>query len=129
MELGEQAINRKSVLIADDLSFMRSVLREIVENGGFSVAAEASNGVEAVRAYKEYSPGLVLLDITMPEKDGLTALKEIRRFDRRAKVVMCSSLGQQKYIIRAIQLGAYDFIVKPFTEERVISALQKALAR
>ncbi len=129
MELGEQLINKQSVLIADDLAFMRSVLREIVEKGGFTVAAEAADGVEAVRQYKTHSPDLVLLDITMPEKDGLSALKEMKYYDRNAKVVMCSSLGQQKYIIRAIQLGAYDFIVKPFTEERVISALRKAAAR
>lgn len=129
MELGEQSINKKNVLIVDDLSFMRSVLREIVEKGGFLVAAEASDGNEAVRQYIDCSPDLVLLDITMPEKDGLAALREIKKYDKDARVVMCSSLGQEKYIIRAIQLGAYDFIVKPFTEDRVVSALRKAMVR
>ncbi len=129
MELGEQSIKPHSVLIVDDLSFMRSVLREIVEKGGFSVVGEAADGNEAIAEYKKYTPDLVLLDITMPVKDGLAALREIRNYDENARVVMCSSLGQQKYIIRAIQLGAYDFIVKPFTEERVISALQKAMVR
>jgi len=108
---------------------MRTILREIVEKGGFQVAGEASNGNEAVHQFVDKKPDIVLLDITMPEKDGLAALKEIKRLDHRAKVIMCSAMGQQKYIIRAIQLGAYDFIVKPFTEERVVSALQKAMVR
>ena len=108
---------------------MRTILREIVEKDGFVVAAEAEDGNIAVERFREIKPDLVLLDITMPEKDGLSALREIKALDPGARIIMCSSLGQQKYIIRAIQLGAYDFIVKPFTAQRVVSALRKALAR
>lgn len=114
------------VLIVDDLSFMRNAIREIVEAAGFQVSAEASNGEEGVMEYETTHPDVVLMDITMPVLDGIESLKRIIRADSKARVIMCSALGQQEYIIRAIQFGAKDFIVKPFRPERIVSAVRKA---
>ena len=114
------------VLIVDDLEFMRTAIREILLSAGISVAGEAVDGMDGIRKYHELRPDVVLMDITMPRLDGLNALKRIRREDPLARVVMCSSLGQDRYIIRAIQLGARDFIVKPFRPQRVVSAVKKA---
>ncbi len=115
------------ILIVDDLAFIKFVLRDILEKSGFRVVAEASNGEEAIRFYQEKRPNAVLMDITMPGMDGLTALKRIREIDPGARVIICSALGQQKLIMQAIQLGARDFIVKPFQPQRVVAALKKAL--
>jgi two-component system chemotaxis response regulator CheY len=115
------------VLIADDLKFIKLVLRELVEKAGFRVVGEASNGQEAVELYQAKRPDVVLMDITMPKMDGLAALKQILAFDPEAKVIMCSALGQQSLIVQALQLGAKDFIVKPFREDRVIGAIKKIL--
>lgn len=115
------------VLIADDLKFIKLVLRELVEKAGFRVVGEASNGQEAVELYQNERPDVVLMDITMPKMDGLAALKQILQFDPGAKVIMCSALGQQSLIVQALQLGAKDFIVKPFREERVVAAIKKIL--
>lgn len=114
------------ILIVDDLSFMRNAIREIVESQGFEVAAEAENGQVGVERYRETRPDVVLMDITMPVLDGIESLRRILALDEGAKVVMCSALGQQEYIIRAIQFGAKDFIVKPFRPERIVSAVKKA---
>lgn len=114
------------VLIVDDLEFMRSAIREILESAGISVAGEAVDGLDGIGKYRDLRPDVVLMDITMPKLDGLNALKRIRYGDPAANVVMCSSLGQDRYIIRAIQLGARDFIVKPFKPQRVVSAVKKA---
>jgi two-component system, chemotaxis family, chemotaxis protein CheY len=114
------------VLIVDDLSFMRNAIREIVEASGIQVSAEAENGEEGVLRYRETHPDVVLMDITMPVLDGIESLRRIMHLDSAARVVMCSALGQQEYIIRAIQFGARDFIVKPFRPERIISAVRKA---
>jgi len=115
------------VLIADDLKFIKLVLRELVEKAGFRVVGEASNGQEAVELYKDKRPDVVLMDITMPKMDGLSALKQILKIDPQAKIIMCSALGQQSLIVQALQLGAKDFIVKPFREDRVIAAIKKIL--
>ncbi len=116
-----------NILIVDDLAFIKIVLRDILEKSGFRVVGEASNGDEAIRLYQEKRPDVVLMDITMPGMDGLTALKRIRDMDPAARVIICSALGQQRLIVQAIQLGAKDFIVKPFQPQRVVSALKKAL--
>ena len=114
------------VLIVDDLSFMREAIRDILENEGIVVAGEASDGAAGIEAYMNLHPDVVLMDITMPVMDGLHSLKGIRQRDRDAVVVMCSALGQQEYVIRAIQLGARDFIVKPFRAERIVNAVRRA---
>lgn len=115
------------VLVVDDAAFMRLMLKNIIIKDGLNVVGEAQNGVEAVDKYKELKPDLVTLDITMPEKDGLAALKEIRKYDSNAKVIMCSAMGQQALIIEAIQNGAKDFIVKPFDETRVLESIHKTI--
>ncbi|MCG8573016.1 MAG: response regulator [Spirochaetes bacterium] len=116
------------VLIVDDLAFIKLLIRDTLEKAGFNVAGEASNGIEAVELYRKLKPDIVLLDITMPKMDGIQALTEIMKHDKSAKVIMCSALGQQKLIIQSIQLGAKDFIVKPFKPERIIGAIKKTLS-
>lgn len=117
----------KSVMICDDAAFMRMMIRDILTKNGFTVAGEAENGLKAIDKYKETKPDLVLMDITMPEMDGIQALKEIMKLDDDAKVVMCSAMGQQAMVIESIQAGAKDFIVKPFQADRVIEAVKKVL--
>lgn len=113
-------------MIVDDAAFMRMKLKDILEKNGYNVVAEAQNGIEAVEKYKAEKPNLVTMDITMPEMDGVDALKEIKAFDPAARVVMCSAMGQQGMVMDAIRSGAVDFIVKPFDSDRVIKALDKA---
>ena len=115
------------VLIVDDLTFIKMVLKDLVEKAGFRVVGEASDGEEALRLFAGKRPDIVLLDITMPKMDGLTALRKILETDPEAKVIMCSALGQQRLILQAIQMVAKDFIVKPFRPERVIGAIKKIL--
>jgi len=115
------------ILIVDDAAFMRMMIKDILSKNGFDVVGEAANGEEAVEKYKELSPDLVTMDITMPEKDGIAALKDIKKINPAAKVIMCSAMGQQAMVIDAIQAGAKDFIVKPFQADRVLEAINKAL--
>ncbi|ACL69817.1 response regulator [Halothermothrix orenii] len=115
----------KKILIVDDAAFMRLTLKNLLENEGYDVIGEASNGQEAVELYQELEPDLVTLDITMPEMDGISALKEIKGIDPDAKIIMCSAMGQQSMVIEAIEAGAKDFIVKPFKEDRVKKAVKK----
>ena len=117
----------KNILISDDAAFMRMMIKDILTKNGFNVVGEAENGLVAVDKYKELQPDLVLMDITMPEMDGIQALKKIREFDSAAKVVMCSAMGQQAMVIEAIQSGAKDFIVKPFQADRVLESIRKVL--
>ncbi len=117
----------KSILIVDDAAFMRMMIKDILVKNGFTIAGEAENGVQAVEKYRELTPDLVTMDITMPEMDGIDALKQIREINPGAKIIMCSAMGQQAMVIDAIQAGAKDFIVKPFQAERVIEAIQKVL--
>ena len=114
------------VLVVDDLEFMRQAIADILRDSGIAVTGEAPNGAEGIEAYLKLQPDVVLMDITMPVMNGLQALHGIRRRDPNARVVMCSALGQQRYVIRAIQLGARDFVVKPFRQERIVSAVRKA---
>ncbi|MCM3759807.1 response regulator [Alkalihalobacillus oceani] len=117
-----------SILIVDDAAFMRMMIKDILSKNGFEVVGEAANGAEAVEKYKELNPDLVTMDITMPEMDGIQALKEIKQIDGGAKVIMCSAMGQQSMVIDAIQSGAKDFIVKPFQADRVLEAIKKVLS-
>jgi two-component system, chemotaxis family, chemotaxis protein CheY len=115
------------VLVVDDASFMRTVIRDIFAHGPFLVVGEAENGIEAIRLYRELRPDLTTMDIVMPQMDGITALREIVRLDPAARVVMCSALGQEALIAEAIQAGACDFIVKPFQTGRVLKVAQSVL--
>lgn len=117
----------KNILICDDAAFMRMMIKDILTKNGYNVAGEAENGVKAVEKFKEVSPDLVLMDITMPEMDGIQALKEIKKINGGALVIMCSAMGQQAMVIESIQAGAKDFIVKPFQAERVIEAVKKVV--
>jgi two-component system chemotaxis response regulator CheY len=115
------------VLVVDDAAFMRKMVTDALSGGGHEVVGEAANGAEAVQRFQELRPDVMTLDITMPEKDGLAALKEIIAVDPGAKVVMCSALGQESKVLESIKLGAKDFVVKPFQADRVLSAIEKAL--
>jgi two-component system chemotaxis response regulator CheY len=115
------------VLVVDDAAFMRKMVTDALAGGGHEIVGEAGNGSEAVSRYQELRPDLTTLDITMPEKDGLTALQEIMAIDPGAKVIMCSALGQESKVLESIKLGAKDFVVKPFQPDRVLSAVAKAL--
>ena len=117
-----------NVLVVDDAAFMRKVLKDALTGGGHAVVGEASNGQEAVDRYQELRPDVTTLDITMPEKDGLAALREILSFDPSARVIMCSALGQESKVLESVKAGARDFIVKPFNADRVVEAVSKALA-
>ena len=117
----------KNILIVDDAAFMRMMIKDILSKNGYNVAGEAENGAKAVEKYKELTPDLVLMDITMPEMDGIQALKAIKGVDAGAKVIMCSAMGQQAMVIEAIQSGAKDFIVKPFQADRVLEAVKKVI--
>ncbi|KYC59233.1 response regulator [Weizmannia sp. FSL W8-0676] len=117
----------KKILIVDDAAFMRMMIKDILTKNGYDVVAEAADGAQAIEKYKEHRPDLVTMDITMPEVDGISALKEIKKIEPDAKVIMCSAMGQQAMVIDAIQAGAKDFIVKPFQADRVIEAIQKTL--
>lgn len=114
------------ILVVDDAMFMRTMIKNLLKgHTQFEVIGEAENGRDAVQKYKELHPDIVTLDITMPEMDGLEALKEIMKIDPSAKVVICSAMGQQGMVLDAIKNGAKDFIVKPFQADRVIEALTK----
>ena len=115
----------KKVLVVDDAAFMRVTIKNILEKSGFSVVGEAENGKVAVQKYNELNPDIVTMDITMPEMDGLTALKAIMQMDGHARVVMMTAMGQQSMVKDAVIAGAKGFIVKPFKEETVLSALNK----
>jgi two-component system chemotaxis response regulator CheY len=115
-------------MITDDAAFMRMMIRNILTEAGHEVVGEAENGEQAVVKYDELKPDICTMDITMPEEDGIDALKEILAADPSAKVLMCSALGQQAKVIESIRAGAKDFIVKPFEQARVLAAIEKALA-
>ncbi|MEC0092442.1 response regulator [Paenibacillus macquariensis] len=116
-----------NIIVVDDSLFMRLILKELITSMGHVVIAEAENGYEAVLKYSELRPDMVTMDINMPRMSGVTALKEILKIDPKAKVLICSALGQQSMITESIRAGAKDFIVKPIQEERVIEAINKVL--
>ena len=116
-----------NILICDDAAFMRMMIKDILTKNGYNVVGEAENGAKGVEKYNELKPDLVLMDITMPEMDGIAALKAIKANDPGASVIMCSAMGQQAMVIESIQSGAKDFIVKPFQADRVIEAVKKVV--
>ena len=115
------------ILVVDDAAFMRKMVSDALTRGGHEVVGEAGNGLEAIARYQELKPEVTTLDITMPEMDGLSALREIIALDPGARVVMCSALGQESKVLESIKLGAKDFVVKPFQADRVLGAVAKAL--
>ena len=117
----------KNILICDDAAFMRMMIKDILTKNVYNIVGEAENGAKAVEKYAELKPDLVLMDITMPEMDGIEALKKIKAADANASIIMCSAMGQQAMVIESIQSGAKDFIVKPFQADRVLEAVQKVV--
>ena len=117
----------KNILIVDDAAFMRMMIKDILTKNGYNVAGEAENGAKALEKYNELKPDLVLMDITMPEVDGIQALKNIKAADPSAQVIMCSAMGQQAMVLDAVKRGAKDFIVKPFQAEKVIASVNNVL--
>lgn len=117
----------KNILIVDDAAFMRMMIKDILTKNGYNVVGEAENGAKALEKYNELKPDLVLMDITMPEVDGIMALKNIKAADPGAMVIMCSAMGQQAMVIESITAGAKDFIVKPFQPDRVLEAVKKVV--
>jgi two-component system chemotaxis response regulator CheY len=116
------------VLVVDDAAFMRKMVSDVLTRGGHEVVGEGATGTEAVARYQELKPELTTLDITMPEKDGLEALREIVAIDPSARIIMCSALGQESKVLEAVRSGAKDFVVKPFQADRILDAAAKALA-
>ena len=117
----------KRVMVCDDAAFMGMMIKDILVKNGYEIAAEAENGLKAVEQYPDAKPDLVLMDITMPEVDGIEAVRRIKALDPNANVIMCSAMGQQAMVIEAIQAGAKDFIVKPFQADRVLEAVRKVI--
>ena len=117
----------KKILLVDDAAFIRMMIKDILVKNGFTVCGEGQDGVEAIEKFKALMPDLVIMDITMPNMDGLTALKTIKKEYPQAKVVMCSAMGQESYVVDAIKSGASDFIVKPFQADRIVSTVTKVL--
>jgi len=115
------------VLIVDDASFMRIMLKNILQKAGHEVVGEAENGAAAAEKYATLKPDLVTMDITMPIMDGIEAVKKIKALDPNAVIIMCSAMGQQGMIVQAVQAGAKDFIVKPFQEDRVLESIRKTI--
>ena len=117
----------KKILICDDTMFMRTILKELLVDNGYEVVGEAENGKIAVEKFNQLKPDLTLMDITMPEMDGITALNKIMEKDSNAKVIICSAMGQEEMVISAIRGGAKDFIVKPFENDRVTQAVANTI--
>ena len=117
------------ILVVDDSKFMRKKLYDIIEEGGHSVVGEAENGKDAFKKYKKLKPDVVIMDIMMPETNGIEGLKLIKEFDSKAKVIMCTTLSNKQLLIKAIKLGAPDYIIKPFKDIRVIDSINSVLSR
>ena len=116
-----------NILVVDDASFMRMMIKDILTKEGHNVVGEAGNGIEAINKYKELKPDIVTMDITMPELDGIGAVKKIKAEDLNAKILMCSAMGQQAMVIDAIKAGAGGFIVKPFQADKVLASITELL--
>jgi len=123
----ERIQDMANILIVEDAAFMRMMIKDILVKNGYNVVGEAENGLRAVEKFKELKPDLIIMDITMPEMDGIQAVKQIRAMSSDAKIIMCSAMGQQAMVIESIQAGARDFIVKPFQADRVLEAVKKVV--
>ncbi|WP_391120133.1 response regulator [Psychrobacillus sp. L3] len=116
-----------TILITDDTAFMRMQLKDLLTELGHEVIGEAENGRTSVEKYAKLQPDFVTMDITMPEMDGIEALKAIKKKDPEAKIIMCSAMGQKRMVLEAIQAGAKDFLIKPFTKARIEEAMEKLM--
>ena len=116
-----------TVLVCDDAIFMRTMISDILSQAGYEIIGEAETGVQAVEKYKQLKPDLVTMDIVMPDMGGIDAVREIVKYDAKARILMCSAMGQQALVVEAIQAGAKDFVVKPFQPSRVLEAVQRVL--
>lgn len=116
------------ILVVDDANLARAMLRKILEEHGFKEVLEAASGMEAIDLYQEHHPALVTMDITMPEMDGITAIKKIREIDANANIIVCSALGQKEVVMEAIEAGAKHFLVKPFEADQVIKIIKALLS-
>ena len=117
----------RTVLICDDALFMRTMVKDILQQAGFEIVGEAETGIQAIDKYKSLKPALVTMDIVMPEMGGIDAVREITRDDPSARILMCSAMGQQALVVEAIQAGAKDFVLKPFQPSRVLEAVNRVL--
>ena len=117
----------KKIMVVDDAAFMRATIKNTLSKAGYDDLLEAGDGAQAVENYQKESPDLVIMDITMPNMDGIQALQAIKGLNAGAKVVMCSAMGQETMVVQAIQLGALDFIVKPFKPDRILKTVEKIL--
>lgn len=117
----------KKIMIVDDAAFMRMMLKNILTKGGYEIVGEAQDGAQAVEKYETVQPDLIIMDITMPNLDGIEALKKIKTIDAGARVIMCSAMGQEAMVVEAIKCGAMDFIVKPFQGDRLLAAIARVL--
>lgn len=115
------------ILVVDDAKFMRATLSTMLQLENYEVVGEAENGEEAIEQYKSLKPDIVTMDITMPVMNGIDAIKAIIAYDPKAKIIVCSAMGQQKVVVEAIEMGASDFIIKPFDENRVIETIENVL--
>ncbi len=115
----------KKILLVDDAAFMRMMIKDTLTKNGYTNIIEAADGEQAVEQYKNEKPYLIIMDITMPNKTGIEALREIKQIDSTAKIVMCSAMGQESMVVEAIKLGALDFIVKPFKPDRILQTVSK----
>jgi two-component system chemotaxis response regulator CheY len=115
------------ILIVDDALFMRVMLKNILTKSGYDIAGEATNGQESIRMYQLVKPDLVTMDITMPDMDGISAVREIKKLDPNARIIMCTAMGQKSMVLEAVAAGARDFIVKPFQPEKVLESVQKLI--
>jgi two-component system chemotaxis response regulator CheY len=117
------------IVIADDTEVMRAMIRLALESAGFEVVAEATSGAEVVEMYREFRPDAVTLDLRMGDMDGLDAAREILKFDPDLRFIVCTSRGQEEHIRAAVEIGASDFVIKPFEPERIIQAMELAVAK
>jgi len=115
-----------NVMVVDDSLFIRIILSDLITKGGHTVVGTASDGAEAVEQYEKLKPEIVFMDITMPNVNGIDGVKRIKAIDEKAKIIMCSAMGQTPIVVEAIQAGAIDFVVKPFTPEKIMGSIRKA---
>lgn len=117
------------IMLVDDAAFMRMMIKKALSDSGYSDFVEAQDGAEAVQKYEEEKPDMVIMDITMPNMDGLQALKKIKENDPNARVVMCTAMGQESMVVEAIKSGAKDFVVKPFDAQRIVQTVSDILGK